>query len=290
MRPILFHIGPLPIRSYGFMVFVGFITALFVVRERLRRRNEGRDPNEPGLITPDHVMSMSLVGLWVGVLGARVLFVLTDWNAYAKHPLDALKIYQGGMTAYGAILFGLLYMAWYCRRHGLSVLEMADIAAPWIAFIYAVGRIGCFLNGCCYGAPTNLPWACTFIRDGHPELGLTEPSHPVQLYSSAMNFAIFGFLLWRGRRPRRRGELFLLYVALFCVYRTICEQFRKGYTADVFFWGLTHAQFFNLLCLPVALYLLWRLRNRSMRVREYGSMGVLNPAPPTHPYTQTPTQ
>ncbi len=260
MRPILFYIGPVPIRSYGFMVFVGFITALYIVRAQVRRRNEGHDPGEPGLITPDHIMSMSLIGLWVGVLGARALFVLTDWKDYAAHPIDALKIYQGGMTAYGAIIFGLLYMAWYCRRHGLSVVEMADIAAPWIAFIYAVGRIGCFLNGCCYGAPTDLPWACTFIRDGHPELGLTPPSHPAQLYSSAMNFVMFGILYRWSRRPHRRGEIFLGYVALFCVYRTIYEQFRKGYTADVFVLGLTHAQVFNLVCLPVVLYLLWRLR------------------------------
>src|SRR5258706_6980844 len=154
MQPILFHLGPIPIRSYGFMVFVGFVIALFYTREMARRRLVAAQlPDAQRQITPDDVSSMSLIALWVGILGARVLFVIMDWGEYSQHPENIIKIWQGGMTAYGAIIFGILYMRFYCWRNKLNFLEFADIAAPGIAFVYAIWRIGCFLNGCCYGAP-----------------------------------------------------------------------------------------------------------------------------------------
>ncbi len=264
------------------MVFVGFVIALYFTRAaakrlqeaRSRRQEAERKPQHPGGITPDDVSSVSLVGLWVGIIGARALFVVIDWRDYRSHPADIVKVWQGGMTAYGAIIFGLLYMAFYCRRKGLSFLEMADLSAPAIAFVYAIGRIGCFLNGCCYGAPCT-EWYCfSFIRDGHPELGVTPPSHPAQLYSTFMNLVIFSILWFWFRRPHKRGEVFLGYLALFFVYRTIYEQFRKGFTADVFVLGLTHAQLFNLLCLPIVLYFLWRIRRSSDGVTEYWSDGT----------------
>ncbi len=280
MRPILFHIGSVPIRSYGFMVFVGFVIALWFTRRAAAIRFSGaegetrrRGDDEKGRerrkkvrgtrpIVPDDVSNVALIGLWVGILGARLLFVAMDWKEYRNNPGDILKVWQGGMTAYGAIIFGLLYMAWYCRRQNISFLQMADLSAPAIAFVYAIGRIGCFLNGCCYGAPCNGWYCVVFWRDGHPELGRTPPSHPAQLYSTLMNLVIFSILWFWYRRPHKRGEVFLGYVALFFVYRTVYEQFRKGFTADVFIFGLTHAQLFNLICLPVVLYLLYLVRKR----------------------------
>src|SRR5258708_37665830 len=162
MQPILFHLGPIPIRSYGFMVFIGFVIALFYTREMVRRRiaaaqlpdAERPTPNAQRQITPDDVSSMALIALWVGILGARVLFVIMDWGEYSQHPENIIKIWQGGMTAYVAIIFGILYMGFYCWRNKLNFLEFADLAAPGIAFVYAIGRIGCFLNGCCSAAPT----------------------------------------------------------------------------------------------------------------------------------------
>jgi phosphatidylglycerol:prolipoprotein diacylglycerol transferase len=270
MRPILFYLGPVPIRSYGFMVFVGFVLALFYTRAMVSRRlaqdAQSPKPKTQNPVTPDHITSMALIALWVGIIGARILFVIMDWDEYSNRPGDIVKIWQGGMTAYGAIIFGLIYMRCYCWRNNLNFMEVADIVAPGIALVYGIGRIGCFLNGCCYGAPSNVPWAVSFIRDGHPELGRTPPSHPAQLYSATMNLVIFGILHFWSKRPYKRGEIFLGYLALFFIYRTIYEQFRKGFTADVFILGLTHAQLFNMICLPVVLFLIWRLRSRGRRL------------------------
>src|SRR5437588_6916093 len=134
MRPVLFNIGPIPIRSYGFMVFVGFVIALWFTRRAAERRMAGRSDKEKGVITPDDVMNLGLVGLWVGIIGARILFVITDWKDFKDHLGDIPKIYQGGMTAYGAVIFGLIYLRWYCRRRKLSFLEFAGLIVPAMAF------------------------------------------------------------------------------------------------------------------------------------------------------------
>src|ERR1041385_8553237 len=98
MRPILFNLGPIPIRSYGFMVFVGFVIALFYTRAMAKRRLQMEPRTGSGRpITPDDVSSMALVALWVGILGARALFVLMDWAEYSRHPENIVKIWQGGM-------------------------------------------------------------------------------------------------------------------------------------------------------------------------------------------------
>jgi len=276
MRPTLIELGPIPIRSYGVMVLLGFLLgmwyAMAVARRRLRDVGsrvsavgksqspspEPRTPN-PDLITPDHVFDVGLVALFVSILGARLLYVLLSLPEFKNNPGGVFHIWEGGLSIHGAILFGALYLWWYCRRRNLSFLAFADIGAPAFALGYAVGRVGCFLNGCCYGFGCDLPWAVRFLQDTHTN-AWTEPSHPTQLYATLMSLAIFFFLDRRSRRPHRDGAVFLGYLALYCVYRFIDEHFRKGATAGVIpSLGLTHAQVFSLLALPVLLFFLRRL-------------------------------
>jgi phosphatidylglycerol:prolipoprotein diacylglycerol transferase len=259
MFPTLFHIGPIPIRTYGVMVLIGFLLALWYAMATARRRMAGRKPEEPGVITPEHVFDMAIVGLFVGIVGARLLYVLLDPGEFRERPLDILKTWTGGVTVVGAILAGIPYLWWYCRRHRLPFLAFADIAAPAFALGQAVGRIGCFLNGCCYGHACDLPWAMRFPLDEQGRLW-TQPSHPTQLYATAMSLLIWFLLDRRSRRSHPVGELFIGYLTLYCISRFIEEHFRKGATASLFALGLTHAQAFCLLMLPVLLYLLWRVR------------------------------
>jgi len=283
MYPVLFHLGTLPVRAYGFMVFVGFALGLLYTRTMARRKMGGRSPDTVGVITPDHVTRFCVRALWVGILGGRLLYVALDWKSYRGRPQELFNIWEGGMTAYGAILFGLGYLWYYCRRHRLSFLGFADLIAPTIALVYAVGRIGCFLNGCCFGAPWDHPWAVSFIRDGHTDLGNTVPSHPAQLYSSAMNFAMFAFLHYRSRRSHNSGEVFATYLVLFCLYRTAYEYLRAGASSEVLFSGLTHAQVFNLALLPFALLLLWRIRKGpNDRPESMQDPSYLNTRTPEH--------
>ncbi len=291
MYPTLFHIGNIPVRSFGLMVLLGFVLALWYAMAAARRNLEemrvrGNESKTDGRadsrtrrrrgkavdaahasrltphasITPDHVFDMSLAALFVSIVGARILYVLLDLNEFRNNWWDVFKVWTGGISVHGAIVSGALFLWWYCRRHKLSFLEFGDICGPAFTLGYAVGRIGCFLNGCCYGFACSLPWASRFLVDERTH-SVTPPSHPTQLYATGMNLIAFVILDRWSRRTHRRGEIFLGFLALYCIYRFIDEHFRKGATATVFVLGLTHAQVFSLLALPVILTILFRIRS-----------------------------
>ncbi len=264
MRPTLFNLGPFPVHSFGVMVLAGFLLALWYTMAAARRRMAGKNPKDPGVITPDHVFDFCLTALFVCIVGARALYIALDWNEFQGRWGDIFKIWTGGITIIGAIIVAPMYLWWYCRRHNLPFLAFADICAPGFALGNAIGRIGCLLNGCCYGNACDLPWAIRFADEKHSGM-LTPPSHPTQIYETLLNLAAFGILHWWSRRPHRPGELILGFFSLYCVSRFITEQFRKGATADVpFHFGpvsLTDTQLFCAIVLPVMLFLLWRVRH-----------------------------
>src|SRR5262245_6065890 len=219
MHPTLFHIGSIPIRSFGLMVLLGFVLALFYAMSTARRKlavfqsqssfltnaprksaNSAAPSAHP--ITPDHVFDMSLAALFVSIAGARILYVLLDLNEFRGNWWEVFQVWTGGISVHGAIVSGSLYLWWYCWRHKLDFLEFADICAPAFALGYSIGRIGCFLNGCCYGYACSLPWASRFLISERTH-SLTPPSHPTQLYATAMNLAIFAILDRLSRRKHK---------------------------------------------------------------------------------------
>ncbi len=218
---LLRHFGPVEIKSYGAMLVLGFAAATAWCMHDGRRR--GYEP----------VVFLDLaVYLLVGsIIGARLLYVLLDWSSYSSSPRAIMALWEGGLSFHGGVL-GALAAGWvFTRRRKLPFLELADIVAPAIALGYAFGRVGCFLNGCCYGVPTNLPWGvrfpCATWLDGRP---IRSPVHPAQLYASAASLAIFGLLLWLRRFARRPGHVFLFFVMLYSVYRFLIEFLRRGVT------------------------------------------------------------
>ena len=224
---------------------------------------KGRNPKDPGVITPDHVFDFCLTALFVCIIGARILYISLDWNEFQGRWGDVFKIWTGGITIVGAIIVAPIYLWWYCRRHKLPFLPFADLCAPGFALGNAIGRIGCLLNGCCYGNACDLPWAIRFSDERHPGL-LTPPSHPTQIYETILNLVAFGLLHLWSRRRHRPGEVMLGFFGFYCVSRFISEQFRKGATADVPFhigpMGLTDTQLFCIIVLPVIIAFLLRIR------------------------------
>ncbi|MCX6358797.1 MAG: prolipoprotein diacylglyceryl transferase [Armatimonadetes bacterium] len=262
MHPVLFHAGPITLRSYGVMVMCGFLVALWYVMGAARRAQAARPEGSPPGITPEQVFDASLVGLVAGIIGTRVLYVALNWGFYSHNPLAAFQIWNGGLSFIGAPIFGFGYCAFYCKRHGLRFLEVADMASAGFAVAYAIGRIGCFLNGCCYGVACNLPWAVRFHADGNATI-LTPPSHPTQIYSAIASLAAF-FALDAGlKRPHKRGVIFVGYLLFYAVYRFFVEGLRKGATAEVFRWQLTDAQVFSLVIAPILACVLIALIRRS---------------------------
>jgi len=253
--PVLVRIGPVTIHSYGTLLMLGFIAGILLARREARRLGLSQE------------VALDL-GVWVliaGVACARGLFVALNWWDFAARPVEALYIWrEGGLSFHGALLGGVVAGILFARRRGLSFWALADMSAPGLALGYGIARFGCLLNGCCYGAPTDLPWAVRFPY--FPDSAITtDPSHPTQVYSALGSFAILAILMWLRRLLPARGQLFLAYLMLYSVVRSGVEVLRKGYTARVLFDGITEAQAASAVIFAAALIAFLLLGRRAAR-------------------------
>lgn len=230
MRPVLIKVGPLTIFSYGFMLAIAFIVGTLLARAEARRKK----------IDPDIVFDLVLLIAVAGIVGARLFYVLGHWQRYAKAPLSAFAIWQPGLVFYGGLLGGTIAVLLFVRAKDLFLWDIADMLAPGLALGYAIARIGCFLNGCCYGGPCNLPWAVRFFD---------VPRHPTQLYSSLYSLIIFG-VLWSSRKKiTKPGILFWFYFCMYAISRFAIEFFR---TSRRVVFGLSAAQIISVFVFLMA--------------------------------------
>jgi phosphatidylglycerol:prolipoprotein diacylglycerol transferase len=189
-----------------------------------------------------------------------------------------LRVWDGGLSFYGAFIGGPLVFAYFAWSRKINVLVLSDLVTPSVFLGYAFGRIGCLLNGCCYGRVCALPWAVQFPTEGNPSV-LTPPSHPTQLYSALIALGLF-FLMQRAKVSKRftqfAGQLSLLFITLYLLERSFVEIFRLGATAEVMFPGipwLSQAQFASALIL-VAVAIVWKVlsaqasRNANLQTAE----------------------
>lgn len=190
------------------------------------------------------------VTLWLmagGILGARIVYVTTYWKQeFADQPFsEVFMIQHGGLVYYGGLIgaavAGIVYLAW----KKLPVWKITDILAPSIALGSVFGRIGCLLNGCCYGRACDLPWAIHFPLD-HETHGIGV--HPTEIYDALLNFILYVFLAWLFRRKKFDGQIFATYLIIYAVFRSIAEYFRGDYPTDHVHAGLTSAQ---LVSVPI---------------------------------------
>jgi phosphatidylglycerol:prolipoprotein diacylglycerol transferase len=209
MRPVLFHIGSFPVYSYGVMLFLAFLAAIFVARAELNRR--GLDGSAIYLIAS--------VAAITGVIGARIFYVLGNLEAFSGDWGRVFDLNMRGLVFYGGLALAVPSCILLIRRMKLPVGAVSDAVGLGIPLALAIARVGCFLNGCCGGKPSGLPWAVTFP-------GSATPVHPVQLYEMILDLAAFGFLLWMRKRLRRDWDLFLLSLASYGLIRFVMEFFR----------------------------------------------------------------
>jgi phosphatidylglycerol:prolipoprotein diacylglycerol transferase len=253
------------LHSYGLLLIVGFVAAAWDAAREARRR--GVDPNIIG--------DLALPLLLVCIACCRVLYVALNRSQFSS-PAQWVRIWDGGLSFHGALVGAVAVVAFYGWKSRLGFWRLADIIAPSVFLGYAFGRLGCFLNGCCYGEPCALPWAMVFRVEGGPAGALTPPSHPAQLYS-----AILAVLLWtvmRGARVRPTwnrfpGQLTLLFFALYAVERFIIEIFRRGATARTVLgtdW-LTEAQLISVGGM-VFIAAFWLVQSRRRRPQVLASV------------------
>ena len=235
MRSELFRIFGLPVKSYGLMMVIGFALGIWRAL-RISKKRYG--------IAPERVYDIALVVLFSSILGARLVYVILDhvpWDEF-------FAVWDGGLSFHGGLAATLLVGLVYTRLAKLSYWDCADLVAPSLALGYACTRIGCFLNGCCQGSPTDLPWAVRFT-EGNSH---APPSHPAQIYASLANLVIFLLLVKAERMHRPRGFVFAAYVGLYGIYRFLIEFVRAGYSAEYWYWGLTQAQWVSILMIAIS--------------------------------------
>ena len=211
--------GPFTLHTYGFLLAVAFLLGLWVASRQAKRA--GLDAGK--------ITDMAVWVLIAGLVGAKLLLVGVEWRYFARNPRDAFSIFQSGGVFYGGLGAGVLVAWLLARRNRLPAWRTADVLAPGVAIGQAVGRLGCFAAGCCWGKATSVPWAVTFTdvyaarAVGTP---IDTPVHPSQLYESAAVFLIFLFLLWLAPRKRFHGQVTLAYVALYSAARFVLEFWR----------------------------------------------------------------
>lgn len=252
MFPVLIKIGPLTIHTYGFLIAVGFLVALTLAAREAKRKD----------ISNESIIDVGFYALLSGIIGARLFFILTDLGNFVEHPLDMVKIWEGGLVFYGGVLCALPTVIWYAKKKGLSLWQTADIWAPSIAIGHAIGRLGCFCAGCCYGRPAeDLPWSVTFTNPNSLAV-LGTPLHPTQLYESALELMNFLVLITLRRYQSFKGQLFLVYILNYSIIRSVVELFRGDEVRGFLFPGFSYSQAISVAMFITALSLIIVLKNK----------------------------
>ncbi|HLY62569.1 MAG TPA: prolipoprotein diacylglyceryl transferase [Terriglobia bacterium] len=263
MHPILIDFGWLRLPTYGTLFATALIAAIYTVI-RLGRR-EGLDTNQ--------LLDFSTWLLIVGLLGSKLLLILTDWSSFGSlgavfswNTLQAAGVFYGGFAA--ATFFAI----WYIKVYHLPMLKVFDVYVPGIALAQSVGRLGCFAAGCDYGKPTQSFLGVVFtnpISHDFTGIPLNVRIYPTQIIESLATFLIFGILLWRFGKKKYDGQIFVIYLTLYGLARFFIEFLRgdedRGF---VFNHLLSTSQFIAIIALGVAAVMAWKLGGRAREVRE----------------------
>jgi len=253
MHRILIRIGPFAIASYGVMVAIAFIMGIFVAERRAKKYG----------VLPERVMDLSMVILIGSIIGARALYVFTHISEYRANPWTMFAVWQGGLTFYGGFILAFILSIIYLKSKKISIGKMADIIAPAIALGIGFGRIGCFLNGCCFGKPTHFPISVVFPE--YSPCGWILPGqrvHPTQIYSSIDGFVIFLILLVIERKKKFSGELFWFFVLFYSLFR-FCIDFLRWYEPSAYvFPNITNNQIISALLFLTSLIVIVKERKK----------------------------
>jgi len=268
INPIAFSIGAFEVRWYGIMVVLAVVAVIAISLREAKRVG----------LAEEHIYSVGLWGIIGGIIVSRLFHVIDKWGYYMAHPGQIIGF--EGLTVYGAVLGALLAVLIYGLvnklpfwHQGLRIYlsqvvrffwQIGDVIAPGAILGQAIGRIGCLMNGCCYGLPTSLPWGVVYTNPGS-YCPLDETFQPTQIYHLIWNLIGFGILWSLRRRLKPQGSLFLLYLALYAAgdlsirFVRVGEPFRSG-----MFFNMQQAQLIGIIILlvtvPWLVVRMWRVR------------------------------
>lgn len=248
MSPILFKLGSFTLYSYGLLMAVGVLVGLSVMTHEAKRYRWN----------VDQITRLYVFTFLMGLVGSRVVYVMTRLNEPNADILAMLFNLRAGFVYYGGLIASWLYLVWYIKRHRLPTWAVSDVCSMAICLGLAVGRVGCTLGGCCYGSPTDMPWG--IVMEKEAALG---PLHPVQMYEAIFLVAIFVGFWIRRKTKAYDGEITVWFVGSYAVARFILEIYRgdlvRGFLVDDI---MSTSQFISLPLLAVAVLLHFRLRKK----------------------------
>ncbi len=234
------------VRWYGIMVALAVVVVVLWVMWEVRRGAK---------LSYDTIFTAALIAVPSGVIISRLLHVIDMWGYYSQNPGQIIG--ASGLTIYGAILGATLGIWIYSKFSNFRFAYFADLVAPGVALAQAVGRVGCTINGCCYGVPTSLPWGVVYTNpESYAPLGIAV--HPTQIYEIIFLLIIFGVIFSLRGRFKPEGSLFLIYLSLYSLWRIGIDFLRQG---TPFIFGLHQAQVIGIIVLAIAVPIL-ALRTR----------------------------
>jgi phosphatidylglycerol:prolipoprotein diacylglycerol transferase len=248
MYPIIFSIGGLTIFSYGLFAALAFFTAATYLSTQIKKSKEK-------IFSQDELYSLFIYMVVSGIIGARLLFVLSNPQDFVLDPLDVFKLWKGGLTYYGGFISATIFLLAYVRIKKISILKICDFFAPALALGHAIGRIGCFFSGCCYGKETNVPWAVVF-KDKNSSAVIGVHLHPTQIYEAFGNFLIFFLLHFYSKKEHKEGFLVSIYFISYAILRFTIEFFRGDPDRGVQYFGLSNSQLVSICLFIIGVFLI----------------------------------
>lgn len=237
MHPVLIQIGSFQLATYGFMTALGYIAAAMYLLPRLKKVNLDKD-------TFWNLLFTAFMG---ALIGAKLLFIIVSWKELGPTLADKIATiihdFRYGFVFFGGMICSVSLLIWYMRKKKLPILKTSDFLIVGLPLGHALGRIGCFCAGCCYGSPTNVPWAVTFTNPHSlvPQSLLGVPLHPTQIYEAIANLILFIVLHIVSNKPHKQGSILLSYLVGYGILRFGIEFFRGDFRGD-FILGLSPSQ------------------------------------------------
>ena len=243
MRPIICTIGPFNVYSYGLMLAAAFLLSVTLAQAQAKKEK----------IDPAAIFDLAFLSFICGVLGARIFYIAENIGYYLRWPLEIIMLQRGGLSWFGGLILGAACGIAYLKKKGLPFYLALDLISPFVALAQSIGRIGCLLNGCCFGRPS-----LRGIYFNVHEASLI----PTQLYSSLALLLIFAVLRLLQDKPHRRGEIFFCYLLFYSLKRFLIEFWRADNPAVIY--GLSLFQLLSLALFLFSLVKLSMLRNEKL--------------------------
>jgi phosphatidylglycerol---prolipoprotein diacylglyceryl transferase len=279
VHPVLFQFGPFTIYTYGALVAAGFLVGLWYAYSRASR--VGLDKHR--------IWNLAIYGILIGLATSKIWLVASAWDYYRANPGQIFSIvtFESAGTFYGGFLGGVIWVLLYTHFEKMPLMPVLDLCAAPVALGHAIGRIGCFAAGCCYGKPTSLPWGVTFTSplagrvSGTP---LNVSLHPTQLYEAAAEFINFLLLIWLGSRRRSSahfpGQLVGAYCILYGIERGAIEFLRNDPGRTMMFHdSVSLMQLVSVALIVAGAFLCWRGLRREVSIPPGARATIDSPSP-----------